>query len=339
MSNNQHEDDFYEHLSRSAGIGRRISDPSLSPEERSLLLDRSSQWFEDCFHRRLSENHPNDSILRRSRGSPEEAPSSRMVAFPRHSRSTGSLFTVGGKEIFEQEETHLVESGAEGMMVDSVVDTPRHSVKFWRLDNSIEEWIASEHKDSTSLASTALALPTLERNRPNPVKRKKSSKSLFFDHTKNGTKALESSKRYGINFSFDRDLLWFRGRKKLSLEQMNMKACDIPVTDLVGTSLGYSLTSLSLARNPLGSVPSSLVQSLPSLKTLNLSQCSLQNDSLPSTWNLPRLTSLDLSFNHLLEFPSEVSFQLRLHGMGSSWHARLKICVFPFFLSVCHRRS
>jgi hypothetical protein len=97
-------------------------------------------------------------------------------------------------------------------------------------------------------------------------------------------------------------------KKKLVLNNLGLSAADIPVADLCGTPLGNALHKLSLAGNRLVSVPNKLVQSLPTLKHLDLSQCELHQ--LPDQWNLPQLKRLNLSHNRLTEFPEEVCIYL-----------------------------
>jgi Leucine-rich repeat (LRR) protein len=93
-------------------------------------------------------------------------------------------------------------------------------------------------------------------------------------------------------------------RKKLLLDKLYLSSSDIPMKDLCGTSLGNSLYKLSLSGNRFGSIPPKLVMSLPSLRTLDLSQCALHQ--LPEQFNLPKLKRLNLSNNYLTEFPDEV---------------------------------
>ena len=95
-------------------------------------------------------------------------------------------------------------------------------------------------------------------------------------------------------------------KKRLLLENLDLSAADLPVKDLSGTTLGNTLHKLSLSGNRLSSIPERLVQCLPVLKTLDLSQCDLVK--LPSQWNLPQLKRLNLSQNRLEDFPEEVSF-------------------------------
>jgi Leucine-rich repeat (LRR) protein len=99
-------------------------------------------------------------------------------------------------------------------------------------------------------------------------------------------------------------------KKKLVLNNLGLSAADVPVADLCGTPLGNALHKLSLAGNRLVSVPVKLVQSLPTLKHLDLSQCELHQ--LPDQWNLPQLKRLNLSHNRLTEFPEEVCIYLAL---------------------------
>ena len=94
-------------------------------------------------------------------------------------------------------------------------------------------------------------------------------------------------------------------KKKLILENMELTAAEIPLKDLCGTPLGNTLYKLSLSGNRLSSIPERLVQHLPVLRTLDLSQCDLVK--LPAHWNLPQLRRLDLSHNRLSDFPEEVS--------------------------------
>jgi len=70
------------------------------------------------------------------------------------------------------------------------------------------------------------------------------------------------------------------------------------------------LHTLSLAgSNQFGmtGLPSELVQSLPDLKQINLSNCGLH--LLPEHWNLPKLAWIDLSHNNLTEFLEEAMLQ------------------------------
>lgn len=114
------------------------------------------------------------------------------------------------------------------------------------------------------------------------------------------------SKRRRINLLLDQcESVRFPFKKKLMLNNLNLAANDIPLEDLCNTSLGNSLFKLSLAGNRLGTVPARLVQSLPTLKHLDLSQCELHQ--LPDNWNLPKLNRLNLSHNRLTDFPEEVS--------------------------------
>mmetsp|Transcript_25487 Transcript_25487/g.29118 ORF Transcript_25487/g.29118 Transcript_25487/m.29118 type:complete len:339 (-) Transcript_25487:35-1051(-) len=93
-------------------------------------------------------------------------------------------------------------------------------------------------------------------------------------------------------------------KKKLILENMRLLHTDIPVKFLAGTSLGNNLHKLSLSGNRLKTIPEKLVQSLPILKHLDLSQCEIA--SLPDKWILPQLKKLNLSHNKLADFPEEV---------------------------------
>jgi Leucine rich repeat len=119
---------------------------------------------------------------------------------------------------------------------------------------------------------------------------------------------LESSslKLSKVNLRLDQcEAVRFPFKKKLLLDKLNLSSSDLPMKDLCGTSLGNSLYKLSLSGNRLGSVPPKLVMSLPSLRTLDLSQCELHQ--LPEQFNLPKLTRLNLSNNRFTEFPDEVS--------------------------------
>jgi Leucine-rich repeat (LRR) protein len=93
-------------------------------------------------------------------------------------------------------------------------------------------------------------------------------------------------------------------KKKLFLESLELTYSDVPVKDVNGTALGSSLHTLSLSGNPLSTVSPALVTCLSSIKILNLSHCNL--DTLPEHWKLPKLKHLDLSRNHLTDFPHEV---------------------------------
>jgi Leucine-rich repeat (LRR) protein len=114
-------------------------------------------------------------------------------------------------------------------------------------------------------------------------------------------------KRRRINLMLDQcETVRFPFKKKLILENLNLAVSDIPLRDLVNTSLGNSLHKLSLAGNRLVSIPAELVQCLPVLSTLDLSQCELYQ--LPDKWNLPKLKRLNLSHNRISDFPEEVRF-------------------------------
>jgi Leucine-rich repeat (LRR) protein len=115
----------------------------------------------------------------------------------------------------------------------------------------------------------------------------------------------DMSLRRKINLLLDQcESVRFPFKKKLILSDLNLTAADIPLGDLCGTSLGNSLHKLTLAGNRLGTVPPALVQNLPGLRHLDLSQCELHH--LPDKWNLPKLTRLNLSHNRLTDFPEEV---------------------------------
>jgi hypothetical protein len=133
------------------------------------------------------------------------------------------------------------------------------------------------------------------------------SSSLIFPTMESSARPAEGdvSLRRRINLLLDQcESVRFPFKKKLVLSDLSLSAADIPLGDLCGTSLGNSLHKLTLAGNRLGTVPPALVQSLPGLRHLDLSQCELHH--LPDKWNLPKLTRLNLSHNRLTDFPEEV---------------------------------
>lgn len=89
----------------------------------------------------------------------------------------------------------------------------------------------------------------------------------------------------------------------LSLENLNLTECQIPVKDLNDPKFGRHLQSLSLAHNMFETIPKSLVYCLPNLRSMNLSHCFIYK--LPKRWNLPMLKRLNLSHNLLIDFPEE----------------------------------
>lgn len=138
------------------------------------------------------------------------------------------------------------------------------------------------------------------------------SSSLIFPTGVEGAGNDESEstivKRRKVNLLLDQCETVRFGRKKLVLDNMALSCNDIPLKDLLGTPLGNSLQKLSLVGNRLTVVPEKLVQSLPLLKHLDLSQCDLVR--LPERWFLPQLKILNLSHNRIMEFPDEVSMNM-----------------------------
>ncbi len=125
-------------------------------------------------------------------------------------------------------------------------------------------------------------------------------------------------KRRKINNLLDQcETVRFPFKRKLNFDDMHLTADDIPVKDLDGTSLGATLTKLSLVGNRLSAFPPRLVQCLPVLKHLDLSQCDLHQ--LPEKWNLPQLKRLNLSHNRLTEFPEEVRLSNCREGSFNSY--------------------
>lgn len=135
--------------------------------------------------------------------------------------------------------------------------------------------------------------------------------SLLFptgvDNSKNGddTSDARAVRRQKINLLLDQcESVRWPYKKKLVLAKLGLKGSDIPVKDLYNTNLGKTLHKLSLSGNRLASIPPKLVICLPTLKSLDLSQCQLHQ--LPERWKLPQLKRLNLSHNLLTEFPEEV---------------------------------
>lgn len=95
-------------------------------------------------------------------------------------------------------------------------------------------------------------------------------------------------------------------KKKLMLQNLGMAKEHVQFINnfhLDGSPLGNALHKLSLKGNHLGSLPERIVQSLPNLKHLDLSQCHLH--TVPTHWHLPQLKSLNLSNNLLRDFLEE----------------------------------
>ena len=95
-------------------------------------------------------------------------------------------------------------------------------------------------------------------------------------------------------------------KKKLMLQNLGMSKEHVQFINnfhLDGSPLGNALHKLSLKGNHLGSLPERIVQSLPNLKHLDLSQCHLH--TVPTHWHLPQLKSLNLSNNLLRDFLEE----------------------------------
>ena len=142
------------------------------------------------------------------------------------------------------------------------------------------------------------------------------SGSLIFptgvDSSVNADTETDNLKRRRVNLLLDQcETVRFPFKKKvLILNNMGLVAADLPVKDMVGTSLGNVLHKLSMAGNRLGAIPPKLVVGLPALKHLDVSQCELHQ--LPDKWNLPQLKRLNVSHNRLRDFPEEVSVTMVL---------------------------
>ena len=94
-------------------------------------------------------------------------------------------------------------------------------------------------------------------------------------------------------------------RKKLILANLNLSFADIPIEGICSEKIGPFLYKLSLKGNSIFAVPDSLVTRLTGLKTLDLSNCGLEE--LPDVWDLPSLKKLCLGRNKLTTFPADVS--------------------------------
>lgn len=154
--------------------------------------------------------------------------------------------------------------------------------------------------------------------------------TVDFSLSKNNNKDSVLVKKMMVDYSLSHMETNWLGKKALYLNNLKLCEEEIPISYI--ENLKQSLEKLSLSGNRLGIVPLELVESLSSLKTLDLSHCLLRG--LPSRWNLPKLVHLNLSHNRLLDFPEQVS-----HGTGEAltaisdeFHAHLIICrLFSFY--------
>ena len=119
------------------------------------------------------------------------------------------------------------------------------------------------------------------------------------------SRAMADEKKRRVELIIDQcENVRFPFKKRLVLANLDLYQDDVPVETICSSDrLGSLLYKLSLARNPLCSVPSPLVLKLAGLRVLDLSQCSLL--TLPERWDLPNLKRLNLSHNKLQEFPND----------------------------------
>lgn len=279
------EDEFYDRLLQGGGKGRQLSDPFLSPAQRSLLVEKdSSQSLEESFHRRLSEQRADDSILRRNRGEDDPPVRELIVSM----RREGQLFheSIFKELLRKSEEQTCLESRSEEKYKLPDVGIFDDSHGFWGLDQC----------SLTEAEEFSVSLPTLEKG-GHAAQTRKASGALPLLAAHRGV-ALPSKHRGLSRFSFS------RGQRDQSFYKRDTEPCDISFR--INTALVSYLTHLSPRDDSLEFVQSGLVHSLSALKSLNLSQSNLRNETLPSSWNLPKLTQLDLSHNCLTMFPNKV---------------------------------
>lgn len=304
------EDDFHSRLTQCSryGPGRRMSDPMRSPGERAALATSG----EDRFHRRIAEQTPP------RQGGARESFAVTEVPFGRISTPANSTPPLSAHaDVLNSAEEYFYLRMDASVRSTATITEPCSEPKDRATHNDDKTMRKATPKcpgiEARSISACA-SLMTHARGKP-----AFSNGSFLSDHnssSRDGTQGVasvvssgsgdEDRKRRKIIRALDNcSSTCSPGRKKLLLERMNLTPDDVPVDDLLGSSLGVSLKKLSLSGNsPLRSIPRMLVHSLPSLETLDLPQCELR--SLPSSWNLPKLTRLNLSNNQLNAFPEEV---------------------------------
>ena len=283
------EEEFYERLMWGGCRGRQLSNPFLSSEQRSRLLEKgSSQLLEDSFHLRIAGKRSDDSILRRNRGVVEDGPPVREVFVSTRQQHQMFHDSIIQEILWTPDEQACIARRSEGtrMLPDVCIFDDSHG--FWR----------HNHYPLAEEEEVPLFLPTLDKSGHTAMKRKTSGG--LPSSLEHGGKGLPSNYRGMSRFFFS------RGLKRLSIENQNAEPCDLSLW--VNSALGSHLTHLSLRGGSLELVQASVAQSLPALKSLDLSQCNLCDVSLPATWNLPKLTRLDLSHNFLTVFPDKVRY-------------------------------
>lgn len=279
------EKDFYtvmaQNMERRQGC--RLCDPTISPEDRALLREKGAKLWKREEHKR-SHPHVNELDLESER-----------------TRFTQVSMEHANDQLLEELSSMMlarIESGDN--------NTRNETINFGSAaKDGCDLTVATDHGSCRNVLLTRERdFPSLARCQPDLIF---NSKMQGISRTEGGATDYQAVTQTRFQHLLKARVIFGRGpRRKLALDRMNLKTSDIPLKDLIGTRLGHGLTTLSLSGNFFNSVPISLVNCLPSLKFLNLSKCNLQTESLPSVWNLPSLTRLDLSHNHLTDFPDNV---------------------------------
>jgi len=320
------------------------AEPSFSYEQESFLVGAKEEDVEDEFHRRLqsSRRDSGGSFWRTSSSSAEFAgPNFSSMSMKQRQDSTTSVSerkTSGRLGVALQMQTpEQNDSNKSAKKIkDSGVAT-KESKKYSKQRSRDRINKMDAHNSELDLGhleeetSAPLLIPPTEGS----VSRSSSdhsgsllygknlhpprngvllgkSSSLIFPTGVEAPGAEEAqkntSKTREINLRLDQcETVRWPMKKKLNLENMQLSAAEIPVSYLFETPLGNTLYKLSLAKNRLSTVPAKLVQCLPILKHLDLSQCELV--TLPEKWDLPQLKKLNLSHNKLTDFPDEAMLE------------------------------